>query len=304
MFTLTQTPSTCSSIRRARTSATSFSRYAKVSPHRHRVWVRAPYCCWTRCRCWSAYCRHSCAPWRCSCSRRSEYAGHIPYIQLISLSLPLHREQYDLRHTIQVMVDLGLNFVQLKSAEGHYVFQPEPDLDTLCSFPGKIAWRNPSLNLAINESSLQVQLVSLCLTSVASSLHVRSISSAYVAQRPRAAKLMERRCSRKTQLLQQRSHDRQRSSRVCRIICKHWSQNKLPNTMETVHPSSRYTTMVTLRVHLSHPSSPFYPNLHALHLLSSNFVANFSCYFGFASQHPTFLDSALSWANPVRANNP
>lgn len=49
-----------------------------------------------------------------------------------------YREQYDLRHTIQVMVDLGLTFVQVKSAEGHYVFQTEPDLDTLCAFPGKL----------------------------------------------------------------------------------------------------------------------------------------------------------------------
>jgi len=35
-----------------------------------------------------------------------------------------------------VMVDLGLTFVQVKSQEGHYVFQTEPDLDALSAFPG------------------------------------------------------------------------------------------------------------------------------------------------------------------------
>jgi len=63
-------------------------------------------------------------------------AYRIVYFSIIFFYL--FREQYDLRHTIQVMVDLGVTFVQVKSAEGHYVFQTEPDLDTLCSFPGKI----------------------------------------------------------------------------------------------------------------------------------------------------------------------
>ncbi|KAH8412062.1 hypothetical protein KR222_007977 [Zaprionus bogoriensis] len=59
-----------------------------------------------------------------------------PQLRSVAVQLLSQKEQYDLRHTIHVMVDLGLNFVQVKSAEGHYVFQTEPDLDTLCSFPG------------------------------------------------------------------------------------------------------------------------------------------------------------------------
>ncbi|XP_034474185.1 chromosome transmission fidelity protein 18 homolog [Drosophila innubila] len=59
-----------------------------------------------------------------------------PQLRSVAVQLLSQKEQYDLRHTIQVMVDLGVTFVQLKSAEGHYVFQTEPDLDTLCAFPG------------------------------------------------------------------------------------------------------------------------------------------------------------------------
>ncbi|KAH8377747.1 hypothetical protein KR093_006965 [Drosophila rubida] len=59
-----------------------------------------------------------------------------PQLRSVAVQLLSQKEQYDLRHTIQVMVDLGVNFIQVKSAEGHYVFQTEPDLDTLCAFPG------------------------------------------------------------------------------------------------------------------------------------------------------------------------
>ncbi|XP_062120896.1 chromosome transmission fidelity protein 18 homolog [Drosophila sulfurigaster albostrigata] len=59
-----------------------------------------------------------------------------PQLRSVAVQLLSQKEQYDLRHTIQVMVDLGVNFIQVKSSEGHYVFQTEPDLDTLCAFPG------------------------------------------------------------------------------------------------------------------------------------------------------------------------
>ncbi|KAM8716293.1 hypothetical protein ACLKA7_003217 [Drosophila subpalustris] len=59
-----------------------------------------------------------------------------PQLRSVAVQLLSQKEQYDLRHTIQVMVDLGVTFVQVKSAEGHFVFQTEPDLDTLCAFPG------------------------------------------------------------------------------------------------------------------------------------------------------------------------
>ncbi|ALC38865.1 cutlet [Drosophila busckii] len=59
-----------------------------------------------------------------------------PQLRSVAVQLLSQKEQYDLRHTIQVMVDLGITFVQVKSAEGQYVFQTEPDLDTLCAFTG------------------------------------------------------------------------------------------------------------------------------------------------------------------------
>ncbi|XP_017047709.1 chromosome transmission fidelity protein 18 homolog [Drosophila ficusphila] len=59
-----------------------------------------------------------------------------PQLRSVAVQLLSLKEQQDLRHTIEVMVDLGLTFVQVKSQEGHYVFQTEPDLDALSAFPG------------------------------------------------------------------------------------------------------------------------------------------------------------------------
>ncbi|XP_016956993.1 chromosome transmission fidelity protein 18 homolog [Drosophila biarmipes] len=59
-----------------------------------------------------------------------------PQLRSVAVQLLSKKEQQDLRHTIEVMVDLGLTFVQVKSQEGHYVFQTEPDLDALSAFPG------------------------------------------------------------------------------------------------------------------------------------------------------------------------
>ncbi|EDV31227.2 uncharacterized protein Dana_GF14649 [Drosophila ananassae] len=59
-----------------------------------------------------------------------------PQLRSVAVQLLSVKEQHDLRHTIEVMVDLGLTFVQVKSLEGHYVFQTEPDLDALSAFPG------------------------------------------------------------------------------------------------------------------------------------------------------------------------
>ncbi|KAH8369033.1 hypothetical protein KR200_004514 [Drosophila serrata] len=59
-----------------------------------------------------------------------------PQLRSVAVQLLSPKEQQDLRHTIDVMVDLGLTFVQVKNMEGHYVFQTEPDLDALSAFPG------------------------------------------------------------------------------------------------------------------------------------------------------------------------
>ncbi|XP_068151463.1 chromosome transmission fidelity protein 18 homolog [Drosophila tropicalis] len=66
-----------------------------------------------------------------------------PQLRSVAVQLLSPKEQYDLRHTIEVMVDLGLTFMQVKSAEGHYVFQTEPDLDALANFPGSLGLTLP-----------------------------------------------------------------------------------------------------------------------------------------------------------------
>lgn len=77
------------------------------------------------------------------------------------------REQQDLRHTIEVMVDLGLTFVQVKSQEGHYVFQTEPDLDALSAFPGASeTWMQSPLKAKLVSIYPQVTQVSRFPTSV------------------------------------------------------------------------------------------------------------------------------------------
>ncbi|EDW28958.1 GL19453 [Drosophila persimilis] len=59
-----------------------------------------------------------------------------PQLRSVTVKLLSPKELQDLNHTIEVMLDLGVTFVQVKSLEGHYVFQPEPDLDALIAFPG------------------------------------------------------------------------------------------------------------------------------------------------------------------------
>uniref|UniRef100_A0A1A9V0X3 AAA+ ATPase domain-containing protein n=1 Tax=Glossina austeni TaxID=7395 RepID=A0A1A9V0X3_GLOAU len=56
--------------------------------------------------------------------------------QLRSVAVPLlsPREQYDLKHTVEVMADFGITYTQLKSAEGSYVYRMEPDLEVLAQF--------------------------------------------------------------------------------------------------------------------------------------------------------------------------
>lgn len=161
-------------------------------------------------------------------------------------------------------------------------FSPIPIWIRSAPFQVKSQLNFTSFNLVINKCySLQASLGWHCLISAASSLHVRWTWSAYVVRRPRAAiQMQQSSCSnsRSTQLPQQRNGRQRMRRHGCRIICKHWSQSKLPNTMEAMRPSSRYTYPL--------PCPPFHCsasiillhspiNLHALHLLSSNFVANF-----------------------------
>ncbi|XP_053674908.1 chromosome transmission fidelity protein 18 homolog [Anopheles nili] len=59
-----------------------------------------------------------------------------PSLRSVSLQLLSQKEKSDLTHTVQVMADFGLNYIQLKTPEGTYQYQLNPDLDQLCSFNG------------------------------------------------------------------------------------------------------------------------------------------------------------------------
>lgn len=50
--------------------------------------------------------------------------------------LQSHREQADLAHTVDVMVDLGLTYAQTKNPDGTYQYQIDPDINFLCNFRG------------------------------------------------------------------------------------------------------------------------------------------------------------------------
>ncbi|XP_050076845.1 chromosome transmission fidelity protein 18 homolog [Anopheles maculipalpis] len=59
-----------------------------------------------------------------------------PSLRSVSLQLLSQKEKSDLTHTVQVMADFGLNYIQLKTPEGTYQYQLNPDLDQLCCFSG------------------------------------------------------------------------------------------------------------------------------------------------------------------------
>lgn len=50
----------------------------------------------------------------------------------------VYRERADLQHTVQVMADLGLTYVQTKNADGTYQYQVEPDISYLFNFKGTL----------------------------------------------------------------------------------------------------------------------------------------------------------------------
>uniref|UniRef100_A0A182NGJ9 Uncharacterized protein n=1 Tax=Anopheles dirus TaxID=7168 RepID=A0A182NGJ9_9DIPT len=59
-----------------------------------------------------------------------------PSLRSVSLQLLSQKEKSDLTHTVAVMADFGLNYIQLKTPEGTYQYQLNPDLDQLCCFSG------------------------------------------------------------------------------------------------------------------------------------------------------------------------
>lgn len=57
-----------------------------------------------------------------------------PSLRFVSLQLLTAKERHDLKHTVDVMVDLGLHYNQLRVADGTYQYQLEPDINLLCQF--------------------------------------------------------------------------------------------------------------------------------------------------------------------------
>ncbi|XP_049534330.1 chromosome transmission fidelity protein 18 homolog [Anopheles darlingi] len=57
-----------------------------------------------------------------------------PTLRSVSLQLLTMKEKSDLTHTVEVMADFGLNYIQLKTPEGTYQYQLNPDLEQLSSF--------------------------------------------------------------------------------------------------------------------------------------------------------------------------
>lgn len=72
--------------------------------------------------------------------------------------IPAHkrRERADLAHTVDVMVDLGLTYLQTKNLDGTYQYQIEPDINILCNFKGISRYNGPlyttsSLSITIDD---------------------------------------------------------------------------------------------------------------------------------------------------------
>ncbi|KAI8121802.1 Chromosome transmission fidelity protein 18 like protein [Lucilia cuprina] len=58
-----------------------------------------------------------------------------PQLRSVAIQLLSQKEQADLKHCVEIMVDLGITYTQVKSADGPYIFRMEPDLDTIMQFP-------------------------------------------------------------------------------------------------------------------------------------------------------------------------
>lgn len=191
-------------------------------------------------------------------------------------------------------------------------FSPIPIWIRSAPFQVKSQLNFTSFNLVINKCySLQASLGWHCLISAASSLHARWTWSAYVVRRPRAAiQMQQSSCSnsRSTQLPQQRNGRQRMRRHGCRIICKHWSQSKLPNTMEAMRPSSRYAYPLPCPLStVLHPSSSCIPPsicMPCIYLAAILLQISFWLCHNLGPPFVELFHSALSQANPVRANNP
>ncbi|XP_055921861.1 chromosome transmission fidelity protein 18 homolog [Eupeodes corollae] len=59
-----------------------------------------------------------------------------PKLRTVAVQLLSEKEKEEFTHTINVMVDLGITYNQVKITEQSFNFHVEPDIDTLARFPG------------------------------------------------------------------------------------------------------------------------------------------------------------------------
>jgi chromosome transmission fidelity protein 18 len=52
-----------------------------------------------------------------------------PEIRAVSMHLLTEKEKKDLQHTVNIIADIGLTFIQFQSADGNFAYRLEPDLD-------------------------------------------------------------------------------------------------------------------------------------------------------------------------------
>ncbi|XP_037047401.1 chromosome transmission fidelity protein 18 homolog [Bradysia coprophila] len=57
-----------------------------------------------------------------------------PSLRTVSVELLSPKERSDLKHAVDVMVDLGLTYIQIKSQDGTFQYRLEPDIEILCNF--------------------------------------------------------------------------------------------------------------------------------------------------------------------------
>lgn len=62
-----------------------------------------------------------------------------PEIRSVSMHLLTEKEKLEMKHTVDIIADLGLTFNQLQSADGTYMYKIEPDIEYLSgSFSGEL----------------------------------------------------------------------------------------------------------------------------------------------------------------------
>ncbi|XP_023174575.2 chromosome transmission fidelity protein 18 homolog isoform X2 [Drosophila hydei] len=171
-----------------------------------------------------------------------------PQLRSVAVQLLSQKEQYDLRHTIQVLVDLGLNFVQVKSAEGHYVFQTEPDLDTLCGFPGFPGLTLPYFSRQLIAREVDLERIRRAAPKGASSDGTKSAATAASAPGPKQKAVATRLPNHLQTLKPKQISDFNAPPKQQQFCCKFWWRSLLKFSFTQIATTSHPQIRLRLRV--------------------------------------------------------